>query len=132
MVPVQAEISFDISNFPAGNSAKVGLQDWHRLEDSLMSVMHGRWAEDVQRKGKDLKPQKLLPGGKFDLNQWNVESSTRFANCLDLRGELPAITATTVVSFPRFSTCRRIAAWAYELIDLTTRMRCVSPALALQ
>ena len=35
-----------------------------------------------QREGKDLKPHKLLPGGKFDLDQWNQEYWKRFQNML--------------------------------------------------
>ena len=35
-----------------------------------------------QREEKELKPHKLLPNGKFDLNQWNEDYWQRFANCL--------------------------------------------------
>jgi hypothetical protein len=35
-----------------------------------------------QREGKDLKPHKLLPNGKFDLDQWNQEYWKRFQNML--------------------------------------------------
>jgi hypothetical protein len=35
-----------------------------------------------QREGKDLKPHKLLPDGKFDLDQWNPEYWQRFQNML--------------------------------------------------
>ena len=35
-----------------------------------------------QREGLDLKPHKRLPGGKFDLRQWNPEYWKRFANLL--------------------------------------------------
>ncbi len=35
-----------------------------------------------QREGKDLKPHKLLPGGKFDLDQWNQAYWKRFQNML--------------------------------------------------
>ena len=35
-----------------------------------------------QREDVDLKPHKRLPGGKFDLDQWNDEYWQRFANCL--------------------------------------------------
>ena len=35
-----------------------------------------------QREGVDLKPHKRLPGGKFDLDQWNDDYWKRFANCL--------------------------------------------------
>ncbi|NOX53882.1 MAG: hypothetical protein GXP27_05480, partial [Planctomycetes bacterium] len=35
-----------------------------------------------QREGKELKPHKLLPDGKFDLDQWNEQYWTRFSNCL--------------------------------------------------
>jgi hypothetical protein len=35
-----------------------------------------------QREGKELKPHKLLPDGRFDLNQWNEEYWQRFQNML--------------------------------------------------
>jgi len=35
-----------------------------------------------QREGKDLKPHKLLPNGKFDLDQWNKEYWKRFNDML--------------------------------------------------
>jgi hypothetical protein len=35
-----------------------------------------------QREGKDLKPHRLLPGGNFDLDQWNQEYWQRFQNML--------------------------------------------------
>ncbi|NQV35865.1 MAG: hypothetical protein HQ515_24450, partial [Phycisphaeraceae bacterium] len=35
-----------------------------------------------QREGKELKPHKLLPDGKFDLDQWNEEYWTRFQSML--------------------------------------------------
>ncbi len=35
-----------------------------------------------QREGLELKPHKLLPDGKFDLDQWNEEYWTRFRNML--------------------------------------------------
>ena len=35
-----------------------------------------------QRESKDLKPHKLLPNGKFDLDQWNKEYWKRFQNML--------------------------------------------------
>jgi hypothetical protein len=35
-----------------------------------------------QREGLDLKPHKRLSDGKFDLDQWNEDYWTRFANCL--------------------------------------------------
>ena len=35
-----------------------------------------------QRESKDLKPYKLLPDGKFDLEQWNEEYWKRFQNML--------------------------------------------------
>ena len=40
-----------------------------------------------QREDKDLKPHKLLPDGKFDLDQWNQEYWTRFANTLEWTAE---------------------------------------------
>jgi hypothetical protein len=40
-----------------------------------------------QREGKDLKPHKLLPDGKFDLNQWNEEYWQRFQNMLKWTAE---------------------------------------------
>ncbi|MCP4261161.1 MAG: hypothetical protein GY774_27190 [Planctomycetes bacterium] len=40
-----------------------------------------------QREGKDLKPHKLLPDGKFDLNQWNQEYWKRFKNMLKWTAE---------------------------------------------
>ncbi len=36
-----------------------------------------------QRESPALKPHKLLPNGTFDLEQWNQEYWTRFANCLE-------------------------------------------------
>ncbi len=36
-----------------------------------------------QREGKDLKPHKLLPSGKFDMDQWNEEYWKRFENMLE-------------------------------------------------
>jgi hypothetical protein len=35
-----------------------------------------------QREDVDLKPHQRLPGGKFDLDQWNDEYWQRFADCL--------------------------------------------------
>jgi hypothetical protein len=35
-----------------------------------------------QREGLYLKPHKLLPDGKFDLDQWNTDYWNRFTNCL--------------------------------------------------
>jgi len=40
-----------------------------------------------QREGKDLKPHKLLPDGKFDMDQWNEEYWTRFQNMLKWTAE---------------------------------------------
>ena len=40
-----------------------------------------------QREGKELKPHKLLPDGKFDLDQWNEEYWTRFQNMLKWTAE---------------------------------------------
>ncbi|MFC1805940.1 DUF6298 domain-containing protein [Planctomycetota bacterium] len=40
-----------------------------------------------QREGKDLKPHKLLPNGKFDLNQWNQDYWQRFQNMLKWTAE---------------------------------------------
>ena len=40
-----------------------------------------------QREGKDLKPHKLLPDGKFDLDQWNQEYWKRFQNMLKWTAE---------------------------------------------
>jgi hypothetical protein len=40
-----------------------------------------------QREGKDLKPHKLLPDGKFDLDQWNQEYWKRFRNMLKWTAE---------------------------------------------
>ena len=36
-----------------------------------------------QREEKELKPHKVLPNGEFDLDQWNQDYWTRFANCLE-------------------------------------------------
>jgi hypothetical protein len=40
-----------------------------------------------QREGKDLKPHKLLPDGKFDLDQWNRQYWKRFENMLKWTAE---------------------------------------------
>ena len=40
-----------------------------------------------QREGKDLKPHKLLPDGKFDLDKWNGEYWKRFENMLTWTAE---------------------------------------------
>lgn len=40
-----------------------------------------------QREGKELKPHKLLPNGKFDMDQWNEEYWRRFANMLKWTAE---------------------------------------------
>ncbi|MBL7185761.1 MAG: hypothetical protein ISS70_05495 [Phycisphaerae bacterium] len=40
-----------------------------------------------QREGKDLKPHKLLPSGKFDMDQWNEEYWKRFGNMLKWTAE---------------------------------------------
>ncbi|MFC1714258.1 DUF6298 domain-containing protein [Candidatus Poribacteria bacterium] len=40
-----------------------------------------------QREGKDLRPHKLLPDGKFDLDQWNEEYWQRFADMLKWTAE---------------------------------------------
>ena len=40
-----------------------------------------------QREGKHLKPHKMLPDGKFDLNQWNREYWRRFQNMLKWTAE---------------------------------------------
>ncbi len=36
-----------------------------------------------QREGATLKPHRLLPNGKFDLDQWNEDYWQRFQRCLD-------------------------------------------------
>lgn len=40
-----------------------------------------------QREGLDLKPHKLLPNGKFDMDQWNDEYWKRFSNMLKWTAE---------------------------------------------
>jgi hypothetical protein len=40
-----------------------------------------------QREGKELKPHKLLPDGKFDIDQWNQEYWKRFQNMLKWTAE---------------------------------------------
>jgi len=40
-----------------------------------------------QREGKELKPHKLLPDGKFDLDQWNQDYWQRFQNMLKWTAE---------------------------------------------
>lgn len=40
-----------------------------------------------QREGKEIKPHKLLPDGKFDLDQWNQEYWRRFQNMLKWTAE---------------------------------------------
>lgn len=40
-----------------------------------------------QREGKELKPHKLLPDGKFDLDQWNEDYWQRFQNLLKWTAE---------------------------------------------
>ncbi len=40
-----------------------------------------------QREGQDLKPHKLLPDGKFDLDQWNDEYWRRFQDMLEWTAE---------------------------------------------
>jgi hypothetical protein len=40
-----------------------------------------------QREGLDLKPYKLLPSGKFDMDQWNEEYWQRFGNMLKWTAE---------------------------------------------
>lgn len=40
-----------------------------------------------QREEKELKPHKLLPNGKFDMDQWNEEYWKRFANMLKWTAE---------------------------------------------
>jgi len=40
-----------------------------------------------QREGKDLKPHKWLPDGKFDMDQWNREYWKRFENMLKWTAE---------------------------------------------
>ena len=40
-----------------------------------------------QREGIDLKPHKLLPSGKFDMDQWNEEYWKRFGNMLKWTAE---------------------------------------------
>jgi len=40
-----------------------------------------------QREGIELKPHKLLPSGKFDMDQWNAEYWKRFANMLKWTAE---------------------------------------------
>jgi hypothetical protein len=40
-----------------------------------------------QREGQELKPHKLLPNGKFDLDQWNEEYWQRFENMLKWTAE---------------------------------------------
>jgi hypothetical protein len=40
-----------------------------------------------QREGVELKPHKLLPDGKFDMNQWNEEYWKRFQNMLKWTAE---------------------------------------------
>ncbi|MFQ6097079.1 MAG: hypothetical protein ACE5O2_05070, partial [Armatimonadota bacterium] len=40
-----------------------------------------------QRESRELKPHKLLPDAKFDLDQWNPEYWQRFANMLKWTAE---------------------------------------------
>ena len=40
-----------------------------------------------QREGLELKPHKLLPSGKFDMDQWNAEYWKRFSNMLKWTAE---------------------------------------------
>ncbi len=40
-----------------------------------------------QREGQDLKPHRLLPSGKFDMDQWNEEYWRRFGNMLEWTAE---------------------------------------------
>jgi len=40
-----------------------------------------------QREGKDIKPHKLLPNGKFDMDQWNKEYWKRFGDMLKWTAE---------------------------------------------
>lgn len=57
-----------------------------------------------QREGQDLKPHKLLPNGKFDLDQWNEGYWKRFADCLKWCGERDIIIQIEVWDRFDFST----------------------------
>ena len=55
--------------------------------ETHLDEMHALGANYVrntmsQREGKELKPHKLLPDGRFDLDQWNREYWKRFRNML--------------------------------------------------
>ncbi len=49
-----------------------------------MQAVGGNYVRNTmsQREAKELKAHKLLPDGKFDLNQWNEEYWTHFQNML--------------------------------------------------
>jgi hypothetical protein len=49
-----------------------------------------------QREGKELKPHKLLPDGKFDMDQWNDEYWRRFQNMLKWTAERDIIVQVEV------------------------------------
>lgn len=57
-----------------------------------------------QREGKDLKPHKLLPDGKFDLDHWNEEYWQRFRNMLKWTSEREIIVQIEVWDRFDFST----------------------------
>ncbi len=57
-----------------------------------------------QREGKHLKPHKLLPDGKFDLDQWNDEYWQRFRNMLKWTAQRDIIVQIEVWDRFDFST----------------------------
>jgi len=59
-----------------------------------------------QREGKDLKPHKLLPDGKFDLDQWNEEYWQRFQNMLKWTAERDIIVQIEVWDRFDYATVR--------------------------
>jgi hypothetical protein len=65
-----------------------------------------------QREGKDLKPHKLLPNGKFDLNLWNQEYWRRFQNMLKWTAEREIVVQIEVWDRFDYSThCWEISPW---------------------
>ncbi len=64
------------------------LDDLKTHLDEIASV-GGNYVRNTmsQREGKELKPHRLLPDGKFDLNQWNDGYWNRFQNMLKWTSE---------------------------------------------
>jgi len=81
---------------------------WEDLKEHLDEIVAvgGNYVRCTmsQREGQDLKPHKLLPDGKFDLDQWNEAYWIRFENMLNWTAERDIIVQIEVWDRFDFST----------------------------